>query len=133
MFTPTFPARTTRSIGQSVRRRAWCQRGNLRLRSAQSFRNSFDRATGDFFIADVGQNALDEINFGQPGANYGWNTFEGPELFPGGSPLGGPSPHTPPIQAIPHSVGRTVIGGYVYRGGAEALQGQLIFRSRRQA
>ena len=45
---------------------------------------SFDRALGTFYIADVGQSHWEEIDIGQSGANYGWNTFEGPEvLYPG--------------------------------------------------
>jgi glucose/arabinose dehydrogenase len=82
------------------------------------FRDSFDRATGDFYIADVGQNTIEEINAGIKGANYGWPSAEGPS----GNPA-----FTNPIFFYDHTVGQAVIGGYVYRGASEALQGQYFF------
>jgi glucose/arabinose dehydrogenase len=90
------------------------------------WRDSFDRALGTFYIADVGQDHWEEIDIGQNGANYGWNTFEGPDLFPGGDPLTG-GPAVAPIYAYDHSVGHSITGGYVYRGEGEALQGQYFF------
>ena len=90
------------------------------------WRNSFDRALGTFYIADVGQDHWEEINIGQKGANYGWNTFEGPDLYPGGDPLTG-GPAVAPIYAYDHTVGHSITGGYVYRGEGEALQGQYFF------
>src|SRR5262249_30677801 len=90
------------------------------------WRDSFDRATGDFYIADVGQNVWEEIDRGQLGANYGWNTFEGPVPFPGGDPLNG-GPAVAAIYSYNHTVGNSITGGYVYRGEAEALQGQYFF------
>jgi len=89
------------------------------------FRNSFDRALGTFYIADVGQHDWEEINIGKKGANYGWPLFEGPERFMDGAPTGGSA--RDPIYFYSHDVGQTVIGGYVYRGSAEGLQGQLFF------
>ncbi len=89
------------------------------------FRDSFDRATGDFFIADVGQNEWEEINLGAGGANYGWKVYEGPDVFGGGTPSAGTL--TFPINFYDHSVGRSVIGGYVYRGDSEGLQGRYFF------
>ena len=90
------------------------------------WRNSFDRALGTFYIADVGQDHWEEIDIGQKGANYGWNTFEGPDLYPGGDPLTG-GPAVAPIYAYDHTVGHSITGGYVYRGEGEALQGQYFF------
>ena len=90
------------------------------------WRNSFDRALGTFYIADVGQDHWEEIDIGQKGANYGWNTFEGPDLRPGGDPLTG-GQAVAPIYAYDHTVGHSVTGGYVYRGEGEALQGQYFF------
>jgi len=89
------------------------------------FRNSFDRALGTLFIADVGQNGWEEIDIGKSGANYGWNIFEGPARLSPGTPTGGTE--TPPIFSYDHSVGTTVIGGYVYRGEGEGLQGEYFF------
>ena len=89
------------------------------------FRDGFDRALGTLFIGDVGQNKWEEIDIGKSGANYGWNIFEGPARFSPGTPTGGTE--TSPIFSYDHSVGTTVIGGYVYRGEGEGLQGQYFF------
>lgn len=82
------------------------------------WRFSFDRATGDLYIADVGQNAWEEINFqpaGVPGGwNYGWDYLEGTHPFEGQ-----PDPSlelVDPIFEYQHGVGCSVTGGYVYRG-----------------
>ncbi len=90
------------------------------------WRSSFDRALGDFYIADVGQTTWEEINLGANGANYGWNRFEGPDpLVPG--PLG-PGTLTAPIHSYNHDGGSlSVTGGYVYRGESEGLQGNYFF------
>ncbi len=89
------------------------------------WRDSFDRGLGDFYIADVGQTQWEEIDIGQKGANYGWNVFEGPAIFAGGTPTGGSA--VAPIHFYSHSVGQSITGGYVYRGEGEALQGQYFF------
>lgn len=86
-------------------------------------RNGFDRATGGLYIADVGQGAHEEINLGASGANYGWNLYEGTAPYAGGSTSG----LTFPIHEYPHTLGRSVTGGYVYRGPNEAQHGQYIF------
>lgn len=87
------------------------------------WRYSFDRETGDLLIADVGQSAVEEINF-QPaastgGENYGWNCYEGSSEF--GPPICG-GPLVFPIHEYPHSgsgeKGCSITGGYVYRGCA---------------
>lgn len=93
------------------------------------WRFSFDRATGDLYIADVGQNDVEEINFqpaGQGGQNYGWNIYEGRSLFKDGEPL---SPVTFPIAEYSHGDEHcSVTGGYVYRGSAiPALQGVYLY------
>ncbi|MGD9921156.1 MAG: PQQ-dependent sugar dehydrogenase, partial [Pseudorhodoplanes sp.] len=89
------------------------------------WRDSFDRGTGAFYIADVGQGAWEEINLGQLGANYGWRAFEGPAIFSGEEP--GPGALTDPIHAYNHSIGVSITGGYAYRGGSDGLQGQYFF------
>lgn len=81
------------------------------------WRFSFDRNTGDMFIADVGQNRFEEINF-QPaasrgGENYGWVTMEGNECVRAGCNRAG---LTLPIWVYPRTEGLSVTGGYVYRG-----------------
>ena len=94
------------------------------------WRFSFDRATGDLYIGDVGQNAYEEIDF-QPagskgGQNYGWNTREGLHCF--GADSCPSSGMVDPIAEYAHDQGCSVTGGYVYRGAAfPSLQGQYLF------
>ena len=108
------------------------------------WRVSFDRVRGDFYIADVGQNAREEINF-QPsssigGENYGWRlregTIENPNFKPfpeQNVPFGGPRPpgNVDPIYDYTRGnglfQGRSVTGGYVYRGPVAALRGNYFF------
>lgn len=93
------------------------------------WRFSFDRLTGDLFIADVGQGAFEEINY-QPaassgGQNYGWRLMEGPQRF--NSFSGDISTLTLPVSSYPHSQGRSITGGFVYRGSDPALQGIYLY------
>lgn len=93
------------------------------------WRYSFDRATGDLYIADVGQNQWEEINFqpaGEGGQNYGWNAFEAAHAF--GQASSTPENPTMPIAEYSHSDGCSVTGGYVYRGAdLPAMQGMYMF------
>jgi len=100
------------------------------------WRCSFDRATGDFWMGDVGQNTWEEINF-MPrgkgaGANYGWRLREGAVETPAKG-VGGAAPQgaVEPVYVYPHgglpTEGFSVTGGYVYRGPIEELQGRYIF------
>ncbi len=97
------------------------------------WRYSFDRATGDLFIADVGQNRWQEVNYvpapmGTSGGwNFGWNVMEGNHCFkpPKNCRRVGLAP---PILEYGHDQGCSVTGGYVYRGRAiQALTGKYIF------
>jgi glucose/arabinose dehydrogenase len=106
-------------VGQTGEDEIWA----LGLRNP--FRNGFDRGLGTLFIADVGQGEWEEIDIGANGANYGWKIFEGPDRFSSGTPSAGTL--TDPIDFYSHAIGATVIGGYVYRGEGEGLQGQYIF------
>jgi len=90
------------------------------------WRYSFDRLTGDLYIADVGQNAYEEVNF-QPagsggGENYGWPIMEGMHCFRGeGCETAG---LVMPIWEYDHSAGCSITGGHVYRGSRyPTLQG----------
>ena len=96
------------------------------------WRFSFDKATGDLWIADVGQNAWEEIDF-QPagsagGQNYGWRCFEGTHPY-NTSGCGPYSDYDPPVYEYSHSGGDcSVTGGYVYRGtDSELLNGVYLF------
>lgn len=90
------------------------------------WRASFDRGLGDFYIGDVGQSTWEEIDIGIAGANYGWDHFEGPDVFAGDTSIG-PGTMTAPIHYYPRTIGHSVVGGYVYRGTSEGLQGQYFF------
>jgi glucose/arabinose dehydrogenase len=94
------------------------------------WRNSFDPQTGHLIMADVGQNAREEVNLARAsdrGANFGWSILEGTAAFAGGSTAG----LTPPVLEYPHGSGplegRSVTGGYVYRGPFAPLRGLYIF------
>ena len=95
------------------------------------WRFSFDRETGDLYLADVGENALEEVSF-QPaasagGENYGWNVMEASACFTprNGCPTTG---LTLPMYDYSHGEGCSVTGGYVYRGSASpALAGRYFF------
>jgi glucose/arabinose dehydrogenase len=96
------------------------------------WRFSFDRATGDLFIGDVGQNEIEEVDY-QPaaskgGQNFGWAIYEGDSCYAGGSACsaGGLAG---PVAEYTHVNGNcTVVGGYVYRGKHyPALAGTYFF------
>jgi glucose/arabinose dehydrogenase len=95
------------------------------------WRMSFDRATGDLWIGDVGQDAWEEVDVqraGVPGGtNFGWNRMEGTHCF---QPAQGceDAALTAPVSDYGHDLGCTVIGGGVYRGSAQkALVGGYVF------
>jgi glucose/arabinose dehydrogenase len=94
------------------------------------WRYSFDRLTGDLWIADVGQSAWEEIDV-QParsdgGENYGWALMEGDHPYEGGEP---PDDVVRPVYEYSHEDGGcTITGGYVYRGTAiPELSGAYLF------
>ena len=94
------------------------------------WRFSFDRETGDLWIADVGQNQWEEVNI-QPaasagGENYGWNLTEGTNCY--AEDECGTAGLTLPVALYSHDFGCSVTGGYVYRGEDEpALAGVYLF------
>jgi glucose/arabinose dehydrogenase len=96
------------------------------------WRFSFDRSTGDLYVADVGEGQWEEINVstaadgGGRGVNYGWNIMEGSDCFrESGCDQTG---LTLPIFEYNHQEGCSVTGGYVYRGSAiPALQGHYFY------
>jgi hypothetical protein len=91
------------------------------------WRYSFDRATGDLYIGDVGQDTVEEIDH-QPGSsaggeNYGWSVMEGLNCFgTSNCPTYVPACRAPSLALPIHTYGRgtgcSVIGGCVYRGCA---------------
>jgi len=93
------------------------------------WRFSFDAKTEDIYIADVGQNAWEEVNLVPPGAagnNYGWSCREGFHAFPAGNAC--ISTYTDPVFEYSHSDGNcSITGGYVYRGNQLPLQGRYVY------
>jgi glucose/arabinose dehydrogenase len=98
------------------------------------WRFSFDRGNGDLYIADVGQNEIEEVNVSPSaggrsrgrGANYGWNIMEGNSCFSSGSC--DRSGLVLPVTQYTHADGCSVTGGYVYRGDAiPSLQGTYFY------
>ena len=104
------------------------------------FRASFDRATGDLWIGDVGQSQREEINF-QPadsdgGENYGWRLREGLIQTPsvgGAKPPGNVDPVYDYNRDNDQFGGTVVSGGYVYRGPDPSLHGQYFFLDSRNS
>jgi glucose/arabinose dehydrogenase len=82
------------------------------------WRFSFDRKTGDLYIADVGQNQYEEIDVqradAKGGVNYGWNVMEGLHCY--GQNNCNQQGLIPPVAEYSHDFGCSVTGGYVYRG-----------------
>jgi glucose/arabinose dehydrogenase len=94
------------------------------------WRFSFDRLTGDLFIADVGQGTFEEVNFqpalGSGGENYGWNIMEGAHCYPGGAC--DQTGLTLPVHEYDHTLGCSITGGFVSRDAASVnLWGTYIF------
>ena len=94
------------------------------------WRFSFDRETGDLYIADVGQGSWEEIDR-QPsdspgGENYGWNVMEGRQCY--GNDTCDQTPFVKPIAEYGHDQGCSVTGGFVYRGAEQPdLTGVYVF------
>jgi len=91
------------------------------------WRFSFDRKTGKLFCGDVGQNEWEEVDIIEKGKNYGWRIMEGNHCY-------NPSSNCDqnglslPIAEYGHDEGRSITGGYVYRGTNTAdMDGKYIF------
>ncbi len=111
------------------------QRGAVEEIFAYGLRNpwrfSFDRDTGDLYIADVGQSSREEINHlpagTGAGANLGWNRMEGTLPYQGATE---PADHVPPVYEYTTGgdEGCSITGGFVYRGAAiPELQGAYLY------
>jgi glucose/arabinose dehydrogenase len=97
------------------------------------WRFSFDRETGDLWIADVGASAVEEVNAvaaiegfdAGRGRNFGWSAFEGTERFHDDVVV---EDHTPPLYTYGHDEGCSIAGGVRARGaGAGSLAGWYVF------
>lgn len=106
------------------------------LRHPQQFSWDVD---GRMFIADIGQDSIEEVNLGVAGGNYGWKLREGTFAtidavgsLPGGPvyprPETDPTPFIYPVAQYDHDEGFAIGGGFVYRGAAiPALRGKYVF------
>jgi glucose/arabinose dehydrogenase len=94
------------------------------------WRYSFDRATGDLWIGDVGQSALEEVDHSESrdgGTDWGWDDLEGTECYepPSGCETSG---KVLPVTQYDHSQGCAITGGFVYRGERQPrLVGRYVF------
>lgn len=111
-----------------VRTRAGARPEIWALGLRNPWRYSFDRATGDLWIADVGQNRWEEIHVASSsaaGLNYGWRRLEGSHPYRGATPA---DSMQRPIVEYSHDEGCSITGGYVYRGRAvSVLAGAYVF------
>jgi glucose/arabinose dehydrogenase len=94
------------------------------------WRFSFDKLTGDLYIADVGQDTWEEVDFlparSLGGTNFGWNYREGAHPFKGNAPSA--LQLTDPVAEYNHAEGGCAItGGYVYRGRLPEWQGIYLY------
>jgi glucose/arabinose dehydrogenase len=91
------------------------------------WRFSFDNERDLLWVADVGQNQIEEINIVENGGNYGWNIMEGTAEYASGTGVDMDS-LIPPVYEYQHPLGRSVTGGYVYRGAiTPSLRGAYIY------
>jgi len=98
---------------------------------ALGFRNpwrwSFDSQLGDLWVGDVGQASFEEIDVVERAGNYGWDTREGAHCF---EPASGCSTAglTDPVAEYGRELGRSITGGYVYRGlQSTPIAGRYVF------
>jgi glucose/arabinose dehydrogenase len=84
------------------------------------WRFSFDKLTGNLYIADVGQDSWEEVDFVPAGTaggmNFGWSYYEGTHPYQDQPPAG--ETFTMPVSEYSHADGCAITGGYVYRGPA---------------
>jgi glucose/arabinose dehydrogenase len=98
---------------------------------AYGFRNpwrmTFDPATGDLWVGDIGQDLWEMIEVVHKGDNFGWSRFEGGHPFRPLRPEG-PTPVTPAAIVHPHSEARSITGGVVYTGAKfQELTGAYLY------
>ncbi|NOU32380.1 MAG: hypothetical protein HOO96_31125 [Polyangiaceae bacterium] len=91
------------------------------------WRWSFDKATGDLWCGDVGQDRFEEVDIIKRGGNYGWSTREAMHCYPSGNTCDTVG-LIDPVLEYPRADGKSITGGYVYRGTRlPGLVGKFIF------
>lgn len=98
---------------------------------AYGFRNvwrmSIDRKTGDIWAADVGQDFWEEVNIVKRGGNYGWSIREASYPF-NNKTVEIADPLEPPVWEYDHQIGKSITGGFVYRGTRlPELEGMYVY------
>jgi len=89
---------------------------------------SFDRATGDLWLGEVGQDLWEMVYLIKRGGNYGWGVREGNHVYDPKRKPGGPSLISPPIVEHGHHEARSLTGGFVYRGSRlKDLRGAYVY------
>lgn len=90
------------------------------------WRFCFDRLNGDLWLADVGQDRVEEVDVIRRGENYGWNVYEGYEPFSNQFRKEGRT-YAKPVFAYRRKYGNSITGGHVYRGDkSPSFQGVYI-------
>jgi glucose/arabinose dehydrogenase len=123
-------------LGKLLRTSVTARRPAWRI-AAYGLRNpwrfSFDRATGDLYVGDVGQGDWEEVDYRTRAQvkrrwNFGWARYEGNHNFKDG-PFSRASPYVPPVAEYAHDGGScSITGGYVYRGRAiPAYRGRYLY------
>jgi putative heme-binding domain-containing protein len=93
----------------------------------EPWRFSFDPATGELWVGDVGQDLYEEVDVVRRGENYGWNVFEGFAPFSNRNRRAGER-YVPPVFAYSRKYGASVTGGFVYRGErGSSFYGAYVF------
>ena len=106
--------------GEGAREEVWA----FGLRNPWRF--TFDRATGEMWAGDVGQDRYEEVDLIRPGRNYGWNLMEGAHCFQAGSC--DREGLEMPVTEYDHGSGCSITGGYVYRGSRlPSLYGAYVY------
>ena len=110
-------------LGNGVREEIWA----YGLRNPWRF--TFDRATGQLWAGDVGQNDYEEVDIIRPGLNYGWDIMEGLHCYPPSIEACDQQGLEPPIIEYSQAEGGcSITGGYVYRGSRlPSLYGAYIY------
>ena len=95
------------------------------------WRITFDRTSGDLYIADVGQSRREEVDLedvADPGGNnFGWDVLEGSLCYEPSSNCTVPANYKGPVAQYSHTYGCSITGGYVYRGTHRDLQGLYVY------
>jgi hypothetical protein len=88
-------------------------------------RFSFDSRTRDLWVADVGQDKVEEVGIVRKGENHGWNVYEGFDLFSTRYRTEDVTP-IPPVFAYNRRLGNSITGGYVFRDNASPFDGVYV-------